>query len=464
MSDDLNAMLDAYIAEHMDGWLAELKLLCAQPSVSAQGLGIGECAALVAEMLRRRGVQAEVMPTGGHPVVYGEAQGSSPKTLLFYNHYDVQPPEPLELWESPPFQLTQRDGRLYARGVSDDKGHIICRLAALDAVRAIIGQLPCHIKFLIEGEEEISSVSLPSFIAAHKDKLAADACLWESGGVNESGTPVQAAGMRGICYVELRARTGTLDAHSGLGGSIFPNAAWRLVWALGTLKGPDEHIRIPGFYDNVVAATKRDLQLLDMLPDESQQWLERYGLEGFLGGLQGGLGLKRQAVFVPTCTICGLTAGYQGPGSKTVLPAEARAKVDFRLVPDQTPEEVVEKLRAHLDQQGYADVEVAFLGGEAPGRVDPDHPFLKLVAEAARGVYDRDMLTRPMIGGSGPNHAFIEYLHVPIGWAGVSYPGSHTHAPNENVRLELFERGIRHTARILVQFARQSHSSEQDRA
>ena len=452
MSDDLNAMLDAYIAEHMDGWLAELKLLCAQPSVSAQGLGIGECAALVAEMLRRRGVQAEVMPTGGHPVVYGEAQGSSPKTLLFYNHYDVQPPEPLELWESPPFQLTQRDGRLYARGVSDDKGHIICRLAALDAVRAIIGQLPCHIKFLIEGEEEISSVHLPDFVRDQRELLAADGCVWEFGGVDHRESPMQYLGMRGICYVELSVETASQDVHSGLGGSIFPNAAWRLVWALNSLKGPDERIRIPGYYDAVIPPSQRDIELMGALPEVADEYRERYHVEHFLKGLSGGIALKIAEVFEPTCTICGLTSGYQGPGSKTVLPARASAKVDFRLVPDQTPEMTLKMLRAHLDAEGFNDVKITFIGGEAPGRTDPDDPFVKLVVDSAAEVYGMPMEIVPMIGGSGPNHAFLEYLKVPIVTAGVGHPGSQAHAPNENIRLDLYLKGAKHITRILKAF------------
>lgn len=454
MPTDLQSQIDSYIQDHLDEWIAELSTLCAQPSVSAQGLGMRECADLVAEMLRKRGFSAEVLPTAGHPVVYGEIKGRSDKTLLFYNHYDVQPPEPLELWDSPPFQPTLRDGALYARGVSDDKGHIECRLAAIDAVRAVTGELPCNIKFLIEGEEEISSVSLPGFIEHNTAKLAADACIWEFGGVNEDGIPMQYTGMRGICYVELRAKTATLDAHSGLGGSIFPNAAWRLVWALSTLKGQDERIRIPGIYDNVVPPTARDLELIAALPDDAPSMLQRYGLKGFLKGLTGGPELRREEVFVPTCTICGLTSGYQGPGSKTVLPAEASAKVDFRLVPNQTPEEVVAKLRAHLDAQGFDDIEVVFIGGEAPGRVDPDHPFIKLVVEAAHGIYEHEMQVVPMIGGSGPNHAFIEHLKTPIATAGVGYPGSRAHAPNENMRLDHFFNGTRHTARIIRMFGK----------
>jgi acetylornithine deacetylase/succinyl-diaminopimelate desuccinylase-like protein len=450
---DLAQKLDAYIAEHLREWVNELAILCAVPSISANGGNMEPCTRLVAEMLHKRGLTTEVIPSSGQPIVYGTAPGRSPRTLLFYNHYDVQPPEPLELWESPPFELTERDGGLFARGVSDDKGHLVCRLAALDALLAVTGRLPVGVKFLIEGEEESGSSALAPFVAEHRQKLAADACIWEYGGVDADGNPLLHAGLRGICYVELRARTASLDAHSGLGGSIFPNAAWRLVWALNTLKGPDEHIRIPGFYDDVRPATARDLELLAAVPDQSADYLERYGLGGFLGGRTGGVELKRAEVFEPTCTICGLTSGYQGPGTKTVLPARAVAKVDFRLVPDQKPADILAKLRTHLDQERFDDIEIADLGSEPPARTDPDHPFLKLVVEAARDVYKKEMLIVPMIGGSGPSHAFIEHLGVPIATPGISHPGDHVHAPNENVLLHLFEKGVRHTARIMLRFS-----------
>jgi acetylornithine deacetylase/succinyl-diaminopimelate desuccinylase-like protein len=451
MMTDIKAV-DAAIEEQSDQKLEELARLCAQPSIAAQGLGMEACAELVKEMLETRGFKVQILPTGGFPVVFAEREGRSDRTLIFYNHYDVQPPEPLELWETPPFEPTIRDGKMYARGVSDDKGHILCRLAAIDALLAVDGELPCKVKFIIEGEEEIGSVNLTPFIKDHTELLAADACLWEFGYVNKDGVPVQFAGLRGICYVELSIRTASRDVHSGTGGSIFPNAAWRLTWALNTLKTPDENIRLPGFYDKVIPPTERDLQLLEQLPDPSDEYRERYDLQGFIKGIEGGLDLKREAIFTPTCTICGLTSGYQGPGSKTVLPAEASAKVDFRLIPDQDPQEVLLQLRDHLDSEGYSDIEITFLGGEAPARTDPDDPFLQMVVESAREVYGVPMLIQPMSGGSGPNHSFIHHLKVPVATAGVGYPDSRAHAPNENLVIDNFVDGIRHTARILVNF------------
>lgn len=446
------AAVDGIISRRLEASLADLARLCSQPSVSATGQGIQECAALVGDMLKARGFSIQTIATAGHPVVYGERRGRSDRRMLFYNHYDVQPPEPLELWISPPFQPTVRDGKMYARGVSDDKGHIACRLAALDALLEADGELPCTVKFVIEGEEETSSANLQTFVRSHKELLAADGCLWEFGGVNEEGTPIQYAGLRGIAYVELTVETATLDAHSGLGGSIFPNAAWRLVWALSTLKGPDERILLPGFYDKARSPSELDLQLLAKLPDEAPDLLQRYGLKSFIKGLSGGVELAREEIFTPTCTICGLTSGYQGPGSKTVLPARASAKVDFRLIPDMTPEDVLEQLRAHLDAHGFADVQINDLGSEPPARTDLEDPFLQMVVRTAEEVYGRPQLIVPMSGGSGPNYLFVQDLGIPVATAGVGYPGNQVHAPNENLVIDHFVSGVRHTARVLGAF------------
>ncbi|HEY69484.1 MAG TPA: M20/M25/M40 family metallo-hydrolase [Anaerolineae bacterium] len=441
--------VDAAIAKRMDQNLEELSRLCAQPSISAQGLGMQECAELVMEILRQRGFKTELMPTKGFPVVYAELPGRSDRTLLLYNHYDVQPPEPLELWDSPPFEPTIRDGKMYARGVSDDKGHIICRLAAIDALLEVDGELPCNIKFVIEGEEETSSPNLHAFVAENVELLKADGCLWEFGGVNHEGVPVLYAGLRGICYLQLSVETASRDAHSGLAGSIFPNAAWRLVWALRSIKGSDEYIRVSGFYDGVRPPTERDLEYLAKLPESSHDLKKTYGVRRFIKGLEDGIELRKEAIFSPTCTICGLTAGYQGPGSKTVLPAKASAKVDFRLIPDQDPEEVAELVRAHLDDEGFDDVQIEYLGGERPARTDPDDPFLQMVASSAEEIYGTPMLVTPMSGGSGPNDPFVRLLKVPVATAGIGYPDSRAHAPNENIIIDLLEKGIRHTARIM---------------
>ncbi|HMV27788.1 MAG TPA: M20/M25/M40 family metallo-hydrolase [Anaerolineales bacterium] len=446
--------VDAFIDKNLSQSLDELKKYVAQPSISAQNLGLKECAQLVKEMLEKRGFTAEIMATEGAPVVFAERKGNVDKTILIYNHYDVQPPEPLELWDSPPFEPEIRDGKMYGRGVSDDKGHLTSRLHAIDAILAEDGELPCNIKFIIEGEEETASVHLHEFISNNVERLKADACIWEFGSVDHRDRPQQYLGLRGICYVELSVTSLGTDVHSGIGGSIFPNAAWRLTWALSTLKGVDERIRIPGFYDDVVQPTDRDREFMEKLPDLAEDYKTRFGVQKFIKGLEGGMDLKLEEVFTPTCTICGLTSGYQGPGSKTVQPASASAKVDFRLVPNQMPKDILKKLRAHLDAEGFSDVEIKFLGGEPAARTDPDHPFVKLVSETAEEVYDAKMDIVPMIGGSGPNYPFVHELGLPVVCMGIGYPNTRAHAPNENFRIDLYAQHAKHTARVIREFAK----------
>jgi len=446
--------IDAYLDKNFDQSLEELKRYVSQPSISAQNLGLKECAQIVKEMLERRGFKSQIMSTEGAPVVFGERKGKSDKTLLIYNHYDVQPPEPLELWESPPFEPEIRAGKMYGRGVSDDKSHLTSRLFALDAILDSEGELPCNVKFIVEGEEETSSVHLHDFIKENLETLKADACIWEFGGVDHRDMPMQYLGLRGICYVELSVESLGTDVHSGLGGSIFPNAAWRLVWALNSLKGPHERILIPGFYDDVVPPSARDYELMDKLPDVADEYKTRYGVKEFIKGLKGGTDLKIEEVFTPTCTICGLTSGYQGPGSKTVQPARASAKVDFRLVPTQKPEDILKKLRAHLDEQGFKDIEINYLGGEPSARTDPDDPFIKIVVDTSTEIYESPMEIVPMVGGSGPSYPFVHDLGLPVATMGLGYPDTRAHAPNENIRLDLYLKHAKHMARVVKEFAK----------
>lgn len=446
------AAIDRYLENNLSDSLEELKQFVAQPSVAAQDLGMTETAQMAAAMLQQRGFETTIMETGGHPVVFGERAGASDKTVLIYNHYDVQPAEPLDLWTSPPFQPQERDGKLYGRGISDDKGHFVSRLFAIDSLLNELGELPCNIKFIIEGEEEIGSVHLPAFVESHQELLQADACIWEFGGVDHRDIPMQYLGLRGICYVELSVETANMDVHSGLGGSIFPNPAWRLVWALNTLKDRQEHIRLPGFYDPIIPPTEREIDLLAALPPVSQEYKDRYGIDHFLKDYPDETALRVAAVYEPTCTICGLTSGYQGPGSKTVLPALASAKVDFRLVPGQTPPQVLEQLRQHLDQEGFEDIQIKYLGGGPAARTDPDDPFVKLVVDTSKDAFGEEMQLVPMVGGSGPSYAFVHTLRLPVVTTGIGYPGGNAHAPDENIRIDLFLKGAKHIARILQVF------------
>lgn len=447
--------IDRYIQEHLPEFLEDLNRICRIPSISSRGEGIEQAANLVRELLMGAGFAAEVMPTDGFPVVYADSEtaaGPATKTLLCYNHYDVQPPEPLNLWDSPPFEPQVRDGRLYARGVSDDKGQLISRIAAMRTVRAVTGGLPCRVKFLVEGEEEISSPNLEPFVERHRDLLASDACVWEFGGVDSEGRPQVVLGMRGICYVEFSVRTMTRDAHSGEAHNL-PNAAWRLIWALASIKGPDERVRIPGFYDGMQSPSEAERRLLESGPTEEDFVRESYGVKQFIGG-HTGMAYK-QAVYSPTANLAGIGSGWQGQGPKTVIPAEATAKMDFRLLPGMDPHDIVRKLRAHLDAQGFEDVEVRLLGGERAGVTPPDDPFVQLTARTAEEVYGTPAVVKPMVGGSGPVWAFREYVGAPIVTLGPGDPDSKAHAPNESMSLERFVQGTRHMARVLLAFAGQ---------
>ena len=442
---------DRYLQATLGRYIEETARLCAQPSVSARGEGTEACAALVAGLLERCGLEVRRFETPGSPILVGRAPGRAPRTLLFYNHYDVQPPEPLELWTTPPYEPVVRDGALYARGAKDDKGELVARLAAVEAVRAAGGgELPCAVTFVVEGEEEVGSPHIAAFVRDHAGLLAGQGAVWEEGGVDAAGRPVVSLGRRGILAVELHVRTMKRDAHSGT-AHLLPNAAWRLLRALATLKGPDERIRIPGFYDAVRPPSARDEELLDALPDDEARLREVYGPSAFVLGRRGSE--LNRAVFEPTCNIQGLTAGYQGRGSKTVIPAEASAKLDFRLVPDQDPQEVFERLRAHLDREGFEDVEMTWGGAMRPSRVPPDEPLVALAARTGADVYGLPAVLVPMGGGSSPAYAFTEPLGVPVVTAGVGYADNRTHAPDEHMRLADFLNGARHIARILEGFA-----------
>lgn len=450
MARDIAGDVDSYISSELERSLAQLARLVEQPSISSQNIGMSETAELVAQMLEEYGFTASIMPTQGYPVVFAEAPGATDKTLLCYNHYDVQPPEPLDLWDSPPFQATRRNGKLYGRGVSDDKGQLVSRLAALDAVRVVMGGFPCAVKFVVEGGEEIASPFLPEFVSEHRTLLASDVCVWETGGVDYQGRPQLTLGMRGICYVQYNVRTMSRDAHSG-SAHLLPNAAWRLVRALNTIKDENDRVLIPGFHDDARDPTLVDLQLLEDLDLEEGEMKRSFGISSLHRGLTG-FEAKR-AVFSPTANIAGISGGYELEGSKTVIPSTAMAKMDFRLVPDQDPEDIVAKLRRHLQQQGFEEIEVEYLGGERAAQTPPDDPFVRLAAGTAEEVYGVPPRVSPMVGGSGPMHAFRHYLDVPIVTVGIGYPESLVHAPNENITIQNFLLGTRHMARLVERYA-----------
>ncbi len=444
------------VDERREGLLGELEEFLRMPSISAQADasdengGFRECAGWVARKLEEAGAEARIMETDGHPVVYAEA-GEGPQTLLSYGHYDVQPPEPLELWESDPFVPTVRDGALYARGVADDKGDVLARIQALRLYTEERGQLPFKLKFLIEGEEEIGSPNLAPFVRRNAELLAADACLWEAAWKDESGRPLIFCGTKGLAYVELRARGASHDLHSMYGG-IAPNPAWRLVQALRTIKDENGDLILDGLDALADEPSDRDLEAISRIPFDAEGLKASWGVGAFDRNLSGEEAL-REMLLRPTANIAGIHSGYAGPGSKTIVPSEAFVKMDFRLVSGQSPGPVVELLRSHLRKRGFDDVEVVEHHGVEAAKTPVDSPVVRTAIEAWESVGHPDAVVYPTVGGSGPTSLIATELGVPTVMTGtVANVGSRFHSPNEWARLDDYFEAITYFARFFERF------------
>jgi acetylornithine deacetylase/succinyl-diaminopimelate desuccinylase-like protein len=442
-----------YIDQHSNEFVKALAKLVRQPSVSAKGEGMQECAEMVERMLQKTGFSTRmILEKDGNPVVYGEIKSKkSKKTLLFYDHYDVQPPEPLEEWKFGPFSGKVHGGRIYGRGTSDNKGNLVSRLKAVEAFVETVGEVPVNVKFFVEGEEEIGSPHLEPVLKKHKDLFHSDATIWEFGGTNHEGRPEIYLGLKGVLSMELRSRGAIRDTHSA-NAPLVPNPAWRLVWALSTLKNEKDEILIEGFYDKVQKPSKTELRLLKDIPLEEEKVKETLGLKEFLRG-QKGIEAKKTLFFSPTCTINGILTGYTGPGSKTVLPKEAMAKLDFRLVSNQTSDEIRRKLTRHLRKRGFKDIEIITYGSTEPTRTPVTNTFVSVVTKAAEKVYRKKAVIYPTSAASGPMHLFTNILSAPVVSAGCSHADPKTHAPNENLTVEGFIAGTKFMATILEDFS-----------
>ena len=437
--------LSSYLEAHANDAQLLLERLCSQPSVVAQNLGMAEMADLIELLLSENGFQTQrLYAAGAPPAIYGELRGRSDYTILLYNHYDVQPPEPLELWHTSPFKPTVVDGKLYARGVSDNKAEIASRLTAIHALQAVYGELPITLRWIIEGEEEIGSPHFGAMAEAYSTLLQADGCLWEGSGFDPTNRPQLGLGTKGLLYVQLDVQGTGIDAHSG-SAPILPSAAWRLVQALATLRTPEGLIRIPGFYDEVLPPSAAQMSAIIDQPDQDAELREAYKVEHFVDGLTG-TALREREAFTPTCNIAGLISGYTGEGSKTVLPARAMAKIDFRLVPNQNPQDILAKLQAYLVAEGYSDIRITVFGNAEPVVTPIDHPFVQRIATIAESFAGKQASITPIVGGTLP---FLGDLRRYVGVPGLAAPdnpvywGSGAHAPNEHIRLTDLDRAVR---------------------
>jgi acetylornithine deacetylase/succinyl-diaminopimelate desuccinylase-like protein len=431
----------AYVDAHREEFLTRLIDYVRRPSISAEGLGIGEVAEYISGVLQDVGLEAHIVPTAGWPMVLARKHvGDALPTVMLYGHYDVQPPDPLDAWVSPPFEPTLRDGRLYARGVGDNKGQHLAQILALESLLAVRGELPVNVIVLLEGEEEIGSPQMPSFVREHRAELAADLVITSDGPVHETGRPEVVFGVRGVLSFDLRARGASRDLHSGNWGGVAPNPLWTLVHLLATMKNDRGEITIDGFYDNVLPLSNLEREALDRLPDNIEDVKASIGIDK-LDEPQGRSYAERLAAW-PTFTINGIHGGYGGPGSKTVLPHEALAKCDMRLVEAQSVDEILKKVRAHV--QKYApEVEVVPHSGMDPSKTPLDSPFAAPIAAGVAAGQGEEPLLVPALGGSLPDYVFTKVLGIPAFTVPYANPDESNHAPNENIEVERFYRGIK---------------------
>ena len=443
--------VDAYVEKHSRRFIDDLKELCSFPSISNHGRdAVQPAREWLAVRLAKFTDRVETLEAGGMPALYAEVSGGGRRKLLLYEHYDVQPVDPIDLWSTPAFEPAERDGRIFARGVADDKADVMARIHALETLKQL-GDVPVTLRFLIEGEEEIGSKTFERIAREHAAKLRADGCLWESGtSFDDAGRPTLQFGCRGLVYVTLRVKQLDYDQHSG-SASIYPSAAMYLVGALASLRDQDMNIKIDGFYDKVVKPTEADRRMMATIDPEVEKRRKLVGFEKLVREPKPDQVIE-QMLFLPTCNIAGIMTGYQGPGSKTVLPAEATAKLDFRLIPNQDPDEVLEQLRAHLDRHGFEKVEIVAGEGEKPARSDPSSPVAKTVIDCVREMYGEPVLW-PFMPATGPMYPVVSDLGIPtVLPVGVGRPDNRIHAPNENIRTEDYLNTVRLMCRIWERF------------
>jgi acetylornithine deacetylase/succinyl-diaminopimelate desuccinylase-like protein len=434
---DIFAYVDAHRQEYLDRLFAYLR----QPSISAHGLGIAETAKMIAGDLRAIGLEPRIVPTAGWPMVLGERHDAPGKpTVLLYGHYDVQPPDPLEEWVSPPFEPTIRDGRIFARGVGDNKGQHFAQILALEATIACRGALPCNVKVLLEGEEEIGSPRMAEFAREHRAELAADLVITSDGPVDESGQSRIVFGVRGVLSFALKARGANRDLHSGNWGGVAPNPLWTLVHLLGTMRNDRGEVTIEGFYDNVQPLTDLERRALAALPLDLEGVKASLDLAELDQPLERGF-FERLSAW-PTFTINGLHGGYGGPGSKTVLPHEAVAKCDIRLVEAQTADEIFAKVEAHVRAHAPG-VAVVRQGSMEPSKTPLDSPYAGPIRRGIVAAQGAEPLLVPALGGSLPDYVFTKLLGIPAFNVPYANADEANHAPNENLEVERFYAGIK---------------------
>ena len=442
----MSAVID-FLRARREQNLAELIEYLKKPSISTLGVGVEEAAAHLAGLMDSAGIDAQILPTEGISLVYGEVKGPpDAPTMLIYGHYDVQPADMAEGWGSEPFEPEVRDGRLYARGAGDNKGQHFAQIKAVQAYHQTNTEMPINLKFLIEGEEEMGSPNLRKFIQANKELLKADIACSSDGSLHPSGRPTLSLGCRGLLYIELLAHGVGKDLHSGTYGGPVPNPFWRLMEAVQCLRDGDGRVRVPGFYDAVLQVGDADKNALEGIPDPETE------LRAVIG--EGAAQIPDLSSFYvksltqPNLNICGFQGGYSHDGMKTVLPGSVRAKLDFRLVVEQNPNRLFDDVCSFLVAEGFNDIEVRKLATFDASKTPADDPYVQKVIKAVGG-YGIEPVIYPNFGGSVPDSMFTRDLGIPSVWFPLANADSNAHAPDENIDVEIFHRGCEIAATLM---------------
>jgi acetylornithine deacetylase/succinyl-diaminopimelate desuccinylase-like protein len=454
----MNAVID-FINTHRDRYVEELKQYLAIPSISAlpqHADDVKRCAQWTADEMRRIGMQnVELIETPGFPVVYGDWLGAEwAPTIRFYGPYDVQPVDPIERWESPPFEATVRDGEIYARGSADDKGQVFMHFKAIEAHLKQNGRLPCNIKVILEGEEEVGSANLDNFVKDHKDKLSADVVVISDSPMFDRGIPSICYGLRGLVYFQLDLRGTKSDLHSGSFGGAVANPAFQLANILSQMKDRSGRVKIPGFYDDVRELREEEREQWKRLPFNEKRYAKELGAPKLWG--ETGYSTLERVWARPTFEVNGILSGFTGEGAKTVIPAVAMAKVSMRLVPNQDPDKIAKLFEDYVHKVAPKSVEVKVtrMHGGKPWMTDFDNKYVQAAGRAIEKGFGKEPVFNRE-GGSIPVVAtFSEILGLPSVLFGVGLPDENAHAPNEKLDLGNFHGGIIASAYLYDEIAK----------
>lgn len=446
-----------YIETHKDWFLEELRPLIEQRSISTTNEGVEECALLLAKKLKEYGLNnVNIYPTEGRPVVFGEIiEDASYPTMLMYGHYDVQPADIEDGWNTDPFKMIIKDGRMFCRGGSDNKAQFFAALMGMISYRKVRGKLPINIKYLFEGEEEIGSIHLPEFAKNHKELLSADACIYSDGCYHENGQPILILGLKGSVYTEITIHGANRETHS-MRNACIPNPIWRMAKLLASMRGEgdmDGKVLIEGFYENVRPLSKLEIDSCEKIPVDEELIKTSYGIKEFVKCPSGGT-YYYNLMFEPGCNVSGIYAGYIGKGFKGIIPNCVTARVNFSLVPDMKMAEIREKIERHVKKFGD-DIELKFIeGGFEPSRTPIDNKYVEICAKAVEDGFGEYPIIFPGVGGAGPNYVFMDILGMPAIEIPFADALQNNHAPNESQVLSGFFNGIKTSAAVIERFPR----------